>query len=126
MICLFGRVSHFVRQYSSSSNCYVSSMIEGSSECSVRSSQTAYDGRERVYLAIGKARGDCENMTVYGSDLLGSHLLGTHAVVSVTSVTDLDSSASHFLGEPIGGNDDRAHATKVNMISLLKRNCLGS
>ena len=64
-------------------------------------------------------------MTEWGSNL-GSHLLGTHAVVSVTSVTDLDSSASHFLGEPIGSNDDRAHATKVSIISLLKRNCLGS
>ena len=51
MMCLSGRVSHFVRQYSSSSNCYVyvSSMIEGSSECSVRSSQThTMDVRESI------------------------------------------------------------------------------
>jgi len=57
MMCLSGRVSHFVRQYSSSSNGYVSSMTEGSGEYSVRSSQTAYDERESLSCNRQSSRG---------------------------------------------------------------------
>lgn len=87
----------------------------------MRSSQTAYNGRERVYLAVGKARGDCENMA--GNDS-GSHLLGTQAVVSVDQRHTFGRVT--LLGEPIGSNDSLSPCNEGGyIISLLKRNCLG-
>lgn len=98
---------------------YMSSMIEGVSVvCDLRRLHTM---DVESYLAVGKARGDCENMA--GNDS-GSHLLGTQAVVSVDQRHTFGRVT--LLGEPIGSNDSLSPCNEGGyIISLLKRNCLG-
>ena len=102
MMCLSGRVSHFVRQYSSLSNClliYMSSMIEGVSVvCDLRRLHTM-DVRESI-LQSAKLEG---TVKIWPGDDSGSHLLGTQAVVSVDQRHTFGRVT--LLGEPIGSND---------------------